>query len=45
MSADAFLSDAASCFFFAWVVIVVAVGIIAFGRDLFLRTLFPIKKI
>jgi hypothetical protein len=40
MSSHAFLSDAASCFFIAWMVIVVAVGIIAFGRDLLRRRPF-----
>ncbi|HEX3820997.1 MAG TPA: hypothetical protein VHW45_11715 [Candidatus Sulfotelmatobacter sp.] len=32
---ETFLSDAGSLFFAAWIVVVAAVGIVAFGRDLF----------
>jgi hypothetical protein len=34
MLTDSFLSEAASCFFIAWIVIVLAVSVIAFGRDI-----------
>jgi hypothetical protein len=32
---ESFLSDAGSLFFAAWILIVAAVSIVAFGRDLF----------
>ena len=32
---ESFLSDAGSLFFAAWILVVAAVSIVAFGRDLF----------
>jgi hypothetical protein len=34
---ESFLSDAGSLFFAAWILVVAAVSIVAFGRDLFPR--------
>ena len=40
---ESFLSDAGSLFFAAWILVVAAVSLVAFGRDLFpsKRTLTP----